>query len=84
MQVSFNIRHTQMFLTIPVCFHILPAPLGTLSSTFGSSCLLLVQSPSRVLLFKTPWTAAYQAFLSVPHYLREFDQVHVHCINDAI
>ena len=73
-----------MFLTIPVCFNILPAPLGTLLFTFGSSCLLLIQSPRHVLLFQTPWTIAHQAFLSVPLHLREFDQVHVHCIGDAI
>ena len=52
-----------MFLTILLCFHILPAPLGTPLCTFGSGCLLLVQSPSRVLLFKTPWNAAPQAIL---------------------
>ena len=42
----------------------------------------VVQSPSRVWLFATPWTAARQA--SVPHHLPEFVQVHVHWIGNAI
>ena len=45
---------------------------------------VVVQWPSRVQLFATPWTIARQASLPVPHHLLEFAQVHVHCIGDAI
>ena len=44
---------------------------------------VVVQSPSHVWFFKTPWTAACQN-LPVPHHLPEFVQFHVHCIGDAI
>ena len=42
----------------------------------------VVQLPSCVWLFVTPWTA--QPALPVPHHLPEFAQVYVHCISDAI
>ena len=41
---------------------------------------VVIQLPSCVHLFSTPWTAG----LSVPHHLLKFAQVHVHYINDAI
>ena len=44
--------------------------------------LVLVQSPSLVQLFATPWSAARQA--SVPHRLLRSAQVHVRCISDAV
>ena len=49
----------------------------------NESPIVVVQSPSRVWLFVTPWTATLQASL-VPHHLPEFAQVHVHWIDDAI
>ena len=42
---------------------------------------IVVQLPSHVQLFVTPWTAAHQASL---FHLPKFAQVHVHCIGDAI
>ena len=42
--------------------------------------MLVVQLPSPVHLFATPWTVAHQASLSFP----EFVQTHVHRIDDAI
>ena len=36
------------------------------SNLFYSECIVFVQSPSRVPLFVIPWTAALQAFLSLP------------------
>ena len=42
----------------------------------------IVQLLSCVQLFKTPWTAACQAFLSFT--ISEFAQIHVHWVNDAI
>ena len=44
--------------------------------------ITVVQSPSRVRLFATPWTAARQASLSLT--IPKFAQVHVHFISDAI
>ena len=44
--------------------------------------IIVVQSPSRVQLFATPWTAARQASLSLA--IPKFAQVHVHFIGDAI
>ena len=44
--------------------------------------IIVVQSPSRVRLFATPWTAAHQASLSFT--IPKFAQVHVHFISDAI
>ena len=41
----------------------------------------LVQSPSRVRLFATPWTAAR---FPVHHQLPELAQTHVHWVSDAI
>ena len=43
-------------------------------------CMLVVQLPSPIQLFATPWTAAHQASLSFP----EFVQTHVHRVDDAI
>ena len=43
---------------------------------------VIVQSPSCVQLFATPWTTTRQA--SVPHHLPKFVQVDVHYIGDAI
>ena len=43
-------------------------------------CVLVVQLPSAVQLFATPWTAAHQASLSFP----ELAQAHVHRVDDAI
>ena len=45
--------------------------------------VVIVQSPSPVQLFMTPWTAAHQASLSLT-VSRVFAQVHVHWISDAI
>ena len=42
------------------------------------------QSLSRVRLFATPWTAAYQASLSVHHQHPELTQTHVHQVGNAI
>ena len=42
-----------------------------------------VQSFSRVRLFATPWTAAYQASLSITKFL-ELAQTHVHPVSDTI
>ena len=55
------------------------------SRTILSKVLVVVQSPSRVQLFVTPWTATCQhARPPVPHHLPELAQVHVHYISDAI
>ena len=54
----------------------------TLSCVSHVSCFVVVQSPSHVQLFATPWTTACQAFLSFT--ISQFAQVHVHCIGDAI
>ena len=70
-------------------WYILPAaPYNTLeplfslslSSSVSADSFVVVQSPSRVQLLVTPWTAAH----SVPHHLPEFVQDYVHCIGDAI
>ena len=45
--------------------------------------VVVVQSTSYVLHFVIPWTAPMPG-LSVPHYLLEFAQVHVHYISDTI
>ena len=42
----------------------------------------VVQSPSHVQLFETPWTEVAQASLCLT--ISWFVQVHVHCISDAI
>ena len=42
--------------------------------------VVVVQPPSRVQLFATPWTAVFP----VLHHLPKFAQVHVHGIGDAI
>ena len=42
--------------------------------------VVVVQLPSHVQLFVTPWTAAHQASLSLP----ESAQIHVHCIGDPV
>ena len=42
----------------------------------------VVQSPSHVQLFATPWTEVAQASLCLT--ISWFVQVHVHCISDAI
>ena len=58
-----------------------PSPALNLSQHQGIfKCMLIVQLPSPVHLFATPWTAAHQASLSFP----EFVQTHVHRIDDAI
>ena len=44
---------------------------------------VVVQSLSRVRLFKTPWTAAHRAF-PVHHQLPELAQTPVHRVDDAI
>ena len=44
--------------------------------------VVVIQSPSHVQLFATPWTAARQASLSLTIFW--FAQVHVYCIGDAI
>ena len=44
---------------------------------------VVVQLPSCVRLFATPWTGSTPG-LSVPYHLPEFAQVHVHCISDAV
>ena len=54
-----------------------------LLSTFYVPFVIVVQSLSHVLVFVTPWTAAYLSFL-VLHYLPEFAQTHVHWVIDAI
>ena len=41
---------------------------------------VVVQLPSHVQLFATPWTAARQASLSLP----EIAQIHVHCTGDPV
>ena len=46
------------------------------------SVYVVVQSPSRVQVFVTPWSAAPRP--PVPHHLPEFAPVHIHCISDAI
>ena len=43
----------------------------------------VVQLPSHVRLFATPWIASMPG-LPVPHHLPMFAQVDVHCISDAI
>ena len=45
--------------------------------------VVVVQSPSCVWLFATPWTPALQASLSL-HHLPKFAQVCVQCISDAV
>ena len=47
------------------------------------STVVVVQFPSRVQQFMTPWAAAHQGF-PVAHHLLEFPQVQVHWISDAI
>ena len=46
---------------------------GTKGLYFCLSAVAVVQSPSCVLLFATPWTAAVQA--SLPHHFPKFAQV---------
>ena len=40
--------------------------------------VLVVQSPSRVLLFTNPWTACSMSGFPLLYYLPEFAQVHIH------
>ena len=50
----------------------------TITTLFPDWLLFVVfQSLSRVLLFVTPWTAAYQASLTSIIFL-EFAQIHIH------
>ena len=65
--------------------------LQSLATISGSSIRLgalqgVVQSLRCVWLSVTPWTAACQGKAGFPvlHYLPEFAQTHVHCVNDAI
>ena len=44
--------------------------------------VVVIQSPSHVWLFGTPWTAACQTSLSLTIF--QFAQVHIHWISDAI
>ena len=44
--------------------------------------IVVVQSPSRVWLFATPWTAAHQTSVSLTIF--QFAQDHIHWIGDAI
>ena len=53
-----------------------PPPFTYLGPSSQSSVSYVVQSPSRIRLFVTLWTAARQA--SVTHHLLEFAQVRVH------
>ena len=46
--------------------------------------VVVVQLPSCIRLFATPWTAAGQVSLSLTIHLLKFAQVHVLCIGDAI
>ena len=69
-------------------FHLTPihpfiycySPNGTFSFSLQFS---LVQSLSLVWLYATPWTAAWQASLSITN-SQTFSQVHVHWVSDAI
>ena len=61
------------------------------SSCFQPSALhasqynpIVVQSPSHVWLFATPWTACSMPSFSVLHHLPQLAQTHVHWVNDAI
>ena len=58
-----------------------PGKSSSVSETAGV-IVVVIQSPSRVQLFATPWTAACQAPLSLT--ILEFAQVYVHWISDAI
>ena len=61
-----------------------PPPLSfSISASKASSCNIVVQSPSCIWLFATPRTAANQASLSLT-ISQSCDQVHVHCIGDAV
>ena len=63
--------------------HLLHWRVGLLPLTPPGNLLLfcvVVQSPSCVQIFATPWTAGLRIF----HCLLEFVQVHVHSITDAI
>ena len=51
--------------------------------TLAKQSLLVVQSPSCVWLFVTPWTAAQQASLSLT-ISQSLPNTDVHCISDAI
>ena len=48
---------------------------------FLAVAIIVVQLPSHVWLFTTPWTEVHQA--SVCHRLQEFAQTHVHWVGDA-
>ena len=45
---------------------------------------LVVQLPTCVQLFATPWMDCSMAGFPVPHHLQEFARVHVHWISDTI
>ena len=55
-------------------------PANRFISTIFLDSISSVQSPSRVRLFATPWTAGFP----VHHHLPEFTQTHVHWIGDTI
>ena len=45
--------------------------------------IVVVQSPSRVQLFVTPWARSSMPGFPVLHHLQEFAQTHVHWVGDA-
>ena len=45
---------------------------------FDLKILLVVQSLTHVRLFATPWAAAHQPGLLIPHHLLRLAQAHVH------
>ena len=69
-----KLKHPQCVLEFPQCCFV-HEQLTVL--------LVVVQSLSRLRLFATTWTIAWQASL-VHHYLLEFAQTHVHWVSDAI
>jgi len=53
-----------------------------LQDIVSADLCVVVQSPSRVRLFVTPWTAGCQASLSFT--ISQFAQIHFHWVDDAI
>ena len=87
-----SIKYVLIFIGIYLLYNFVFFLLyGKVNQLYVYICVV-VQSPSCVQLFATPWSAAEacnrmdcsRSGLPVPHHLLEFAQVHVHCIGDAV
>ena len=79
----WNSLALSVILQMLAIWSLVPLPFLNPSCTSGSFTFSSVQSLGRVHLFKTPWTAAHQASLSITN-SRSLPKTHVHWVSDAI